>query len=97
MVHLGKIVVFGAEPENGNRFGAALRDRLSPTQGRDRLVDAVRWTGEEADLLSGNHGDSTGGEAIETPCGFGRKNCAGSEAGVLFTQDLDYGSASFRV
>ena len=97
MIYFGEIVIFGGEPEDRNCVGAFLCDCVRPTESGDRFIDTVGGARKEADLLAGDDGDCSCGEAIEILGGFGRKLGAGGEARILFAQDFDDRAASFRV
>jgi hypothetical protein len=58
--HFGEIVILRRNPENGDRGSPALRQTSGELNGRERLVDGVERSCEEARLLARDDREAVG-------------------------------------
>ena len=86
MVDFGEIVIFGREPEDGDRRNSGAVQLLRAVQGRGCFEERVQRSAEESDLLAGDDGD---GAFAESPESF-LSLLTHAEGGVLPLKNVGY-------
>jgi hypothetical protein len=93
VVHFGKIVVLGGQPENRDGIHSSPSDVFGEAHGAQRLEEAVDRAGKQAHLLTSYDGDGARRQAIEVAFGF----FAGAQAAVLLAKRCHHFAAHPRI
>ena len=84
MVHFGKIMILGREPEDGNGICSFRGQFAGRVNRRQRLVNAVRGTAKHSNLLPGDDGD----RAVAKPVQIAKRIASPPKAFILRAQHI---------
>ena len=91
MIHFGEVMILGGEPENWNRVRSLCRQFARHMNRRQRLINAVRRSAKQSDLLSRDNGD----RAVAKPVEIAERLGIAAEDSVLRAKHIHNGAPTW--